>query len=54
VQYAELMNVFRENQDEEKAAQMAAYMKNKFAFLGLSASFFRNQNTPRGWGVFWL
>ncbi len=34
-QYSRLINSFLENKNEERAVQMAAYMKNKFPFLGI-------------------
>lgn len=33
--YNDLINVFLENKDPEKASQMAAYMKDQFPFLGI-------------------
>lgn len=33
--YNDLINSFIENKDPERAAQMAAYMKNQFPFLGI-------------------
>ena len=35
--YLLIKNIFIENENKEKAESMAKYMKNKFAFYGLSA-----------------